>query len=322
MMPPQHRSVMLEQAVQWWGGFEHLEQATVEGCFVDGTFGRGGHTQLLLNSLAPSGRVLGLDKDPAAIAAGQALMAQDSRFQIEQGSFAQMQTYCAHQQWSAVDGVLLDLGVSSPQLDEAERGFSFMRDGPLDMRMNPESGQSAADWVNTAAEADLADVFFRYGEERFARRIAKAIVERRAEAPFVRTSDLAAVVSEAHPRWEKHKHPATRVFQAIRIEVNQELQDLTDGLHAALALLKPGGRLVVISFHSLEDRIVKRFMRQHAQGPQVPKEIPLMHHESQAPFRLLVKGERPTPDEVAANPRARSSILRVAEKQPITGSYH
>lgn len=317
MMPPQHQSVMLEQAVQWWGGFEHLEQATVEGCYVDGTFGRGGHAQLLLQALAPKGQVLGLDKDPEAIAVGQALMASEPRLQVQQGSFADMQAHCTQLNWPAVDGVLLDLGVSSPQLDAAERGFSFMRDGPLDMRMDPTSSPSAAQWVNSASESALAQVFFEYGEERYARRIAHAIVARRAEAPFARTADLAAVVSAAHPRWEKHKHPATRVFQAIRIEVNQELQDLATGLAAALDLLKPGGRLVVISFHSLEDRIVKRFMRKHAQGPQVPREIPLMNHQVEAPLRILVKGERPSPAEVAANPRARSSILRVAEKQSI-----
>lgn len=322
MMPPQHQSVMLDQAVQWWGGYEHLGETTVTGCFVDGTFGRGGHTRMLLNRLAPSAQVLGLDKDPAAIAAGLAMQTQDARLQIQQSSFAEMSECCARLGWSSVDGVLLDLGVSSPQLDDAERGFSFMRDGPLDMRMDPDSGSSAADWVNAVSEADMADVFFRYGEERFARRIARAIVARRAESPFSRTADLAAVVSAAHPRWEKHKHPATRVFQAIRIVVNQELDDLARGLEAAMHLLKPGGRLVVISFHSLEDRIVKRFMRQHAQAPQLPKEIPLMAHQSAPPLRLLVKGERPDASEVTANVRARSSVLRVAEKQAVAEGFH
>lgn len=315
MMPPQHQSVMLEQAVQWWGGFERLDQATAAGRFIDGTFGRGGHTRTLLAALSADSEVLGLDKDPDAIAAGRAMMAQDARLRIEQTSFADMAQVCARLQWPQVDGVLLDLGVSSPQLDDAERGFSFMRDGPLDMRMNPNSEPSAAQWVNTVSEPAMTEVFFQYGEERFARRIAQAIVARRQEKPFARTADLAAVISAAHPRWEKHKHPATRVFQAIRIEINQELQDLSKGLEAALQLLKPGGRLVVISFHSLEDRIVKRFMRQHAQGPQVPKEIPLQQHQVQAPLRLLVKGEKPSPAEVASNARARSSVLRVAEKQ-------
>lgn len=321
MMPSQHRSVMLEQAVQWWGGFEHSAEASVAGCFVDGTFGRGGHTRLLLQALASTGAVLGLDKDPEAIAVGHALVAEEARFKIQQGSFADMQAHCAQLNWPSVDGVLLDLGVSSPQLDAAERGFSFMRDGPLDMRMDPSSSPSAAQWVNTSPEATLADVFFQYGEERFARRIAKAIVKRRAVVPFAGTADLAAVVSAAHPRWEKHKHPATRVFQAIRIEVNQELRDLAEGLVAALNILKPGGRLVVISFHSLEDRIVKRFMRLHAQGLQVPREIPLMNDQVQSLLRILVKGERPTAAEVSANPRARSSILRVAEKQSLAAGH-
>jgi 16S rRNA (cytosine1402-N4)-methyltransferase len=215
-----------------------------------------------------------------------------------------------------VDGVLLDLGVSSPQLDDAERGFSFMHDGPLDMRMDPTSGQSAADWINSAAEADIATVLKEYGEERYAKRLARAIVGRRAEQPFTRTADLAEVVKVANPAWEKHKHPATRAFQGIRIFINRELDDLAEGLKAALDVLAPGGRLVVISFHSLEDRMVKQFMRREAKGAPLPRDLPIRAADIEVSINLVGKAIMPSAAETAVNPRARSAVLRIAEKRP------
>ncbi|MCH8551327.1 MAG: 16S rRNA (cytosine(1402)-N(4))-methyltransferase RsmH [Natronospirillum sp.] len=313
MTAAQHVSVMLDEAVQWWGGLDP-GAAQASGCFIDGTFGRGGHSRALLAQLGEGAQLLGIDKDPQAIAEGQALAAEDSRFSIAQGSFAALESLCAEAGMDRLDGLLLDLGVSSPQLDDATRGFSFMQDGPLDMRMDPARGISAAEWVNAAPESELADVFFQYGEERFSRRMARAIVERRQQEPFARTLDLAEVVKVANPRWEKHKHPATRVFQAIRIHINGELDDLQAGLRAAVERLSPGGRLVVISFHSLEDRLVKRFMRLEAQGEPVPKGLPLPESAIRRRLKVLVKGKKATEDEVRSNPRSRSAVLRVAER--------
>ena len=312
MTAPQHVSVMLDEAVRWWGCLDRSAGTATSHAeaFVDGTFGRGGHSRALLVHLDAEARLLGIDKDPEAIAAAHVLAEQDHRFCIARGSFADLDEHCAAAGLDQIDGILLDLGVSSPQLDDAGRGFSFMHDGPLDMRMDPETGRSAADWINTAPEAELADVFFHFGEERFSRRMARAIVTRRQERPFERTLDLAEVVKAANPRWEKHKHPATRVFQATRIFINGELDDLERGLKAAVARLRPGGRLVVISFHSLEDRMVKRLFRAVSEG-----ERDFFGHRMPAGARDLTrKPITPAPVEAAINPRARSAKMRVIEK--------
>ncbi|TGG92719.1 16S rRNA (cytosine(1402)-N(4))-methyltransferase RsmH [Natronospirillum operosum] len=314
----QHISVMLDEAVLWWAGRTPSQEEPVRnpavGTYIDGTFGRGGHSRALLAHLDTSACLLGVDKDPAAVEVGRQLASEDARFNMAWGSFAELHELCAQHNLDQVQGILLDLGVSSPQLDDAERGFSFTHDGPLDMRMNPEQGESAADWINRVPEQEMADVFYQYGEERFSRRMARAIVERRRETPFTRTGDLAEVVKAANPRWEKHKHPATRVFQAIRIHINGELGDLETGLAAAMERLAPGGRLVVISFHSLEDRLVKRFMRREAQGDPIPRGLPVQESAIRRRLRLLVKGRKATEQEVAENPRARSAVLRVAER--------
>jgi len=305
----QHISVLLNEA---------LEGLAIqpEGLYVDGTFGRGGHSRALLSSLAPGGRLVAFDKDPEAIRAGNELAAIDGRFVVVQRSFADMaQELKDKGLHGKVDGVLLDLGVSSPQLDDPERGFSFLNDGPLDMRMNPGLGQSAADWINSAAEADIATVLKEYGEERFSKRMARAVVTRRAQEPFTRTADLAAVIKEANPAWEKGKHPATRAFQGIRIFINRELDDLADGLRAALDVLAPGGRLVVISFHSLEDRLVKQFMRREAKGAPLPRDLPIRDIDIAVSVNLVGKAIKPSAAEVAANPRSRSAVLRIAEKR-------
>ncbi|WP_145007193.1 16S rRNA (cytosine(1402)-N(4))-methyltransferase RsmH [Pseudomonas oryzihabitans] len=305
-----HVSVLLDEAVQALA----IQPA---GRYLDGTFGRGGHSRAVLRLLGGEGRLLGFDKDPQAIAAGQALAAEDPRFEIVQRSFAELGDELVGRGWSGqVDGVLLDLGVSSPQLDDPERGFSFMQDGPLDMRMDPSRGQSAAAWIATAAEADIAHVFKEFGEERFAKRMARAVVQRRDVQPFERTADLAKVLTEANPAWEKGKHPATRAFQGLRIYINRELSDLEQGLQAAYEQLAVGGRLVVISFHSLEDRIVKQFMRRLAKGEadQLPRDLPIRATVFEPSLRLLGKPVYASEGELAANPRARSAVMRVAEK--------
>lgn len=304
-----HVSVLLNEA---------LEGLAVrpQGLYIDGTFGRGGHSRAILRQLSEGGQLLGFDKDPEAIRVGNQLAAEDGRFVVVQRSFAELAEEArARGLHGKVDGVLLDLGVSSPQLDDPQRGFSFLNDGPLDMRMNPAVGQSAAQWINSAAEADIATVLWEYGEERFSRRMARAIVERRAEQPFTRTADLAKVIKQANPAWEKHKHPATRAFQGIRIFINRELEDLSAGLQAALEVLAPGGRLAVISFHSLEDRQVKQFMRREAKGAPLPRDLPVRDADIQVSLKLIGKAIKPSAAEVAANPRARSAVLRVAEKR-------
>ena len=298
-----------------------LLHETVDGCvvdpdgiYVDGTFGRGGHSRLLLSKLSPKGRLIGFDKDPLAIASGKELAAEDSRFHIVQASFADMTTELLVLGYPQVNGILLDLGVSSPQLDDAERGFSFMRDGPLDMRMNPDAGMSAAEWVATTSEEEIARVLKVYGEERFGKRMARAIINARAEAPITRTAVLAELIKEANPAWEKHKHPATRAFQAIRIAVNNELGDLEDVLARSVDLLKPGGRLSVISFHSLEDRMVKRFIRAQEKGNEPPPGVPLTEDQLGRTMKRIGKAFMPGREEVERNPRARSAVLRVAER--------
>ena len=303
-----HASVLLDGAVE----------ALVHdpcGAYLDGTFGRGGHSRAILARLAPEGRLLAIDRDPQAIA--EAAGIDDPRFAIERGEFARLGEIASrHGLHGRLAGILLDVGVSSPQLDDPERGFSFLRDGPLDMRMDPTRGESAADWLARAKEAEIVEVFKRYGEERYARRLARAIVARRAERAFTRTADLAEVVKVAHPAWEKGKHPATRVFQALRIQVNGELEQLDAALEAALEALAPGGHLVVISFHSLEDRRVKRFIRHHVRGDtHLPRGVPVRDDQLERRLEALGKAQRPTASEVEDNPRARSAVMRVARKR-------
>jgi 16S rRNA (cytosine1402-N4)-methyltransferase len=284
-----------------------------EGTYLDGTFGRGGHARGVLAELGPGGRLLLMDKDPEAIASAEREFGGDPRVSIFRGSFAELARWDATA--AGLDGVLLDLGVSSPQLDVAERGFSFAKDGPLDMRMDPERGESAAQWLAHAGEKEIADVLWTLGEERMSRRIARAVVATRAQRPLERTSQLADLVASVVPRGKDRSHPATRSFQAIRIHVNRELGDLEDGLEAAFLRLKPGGRLAVISFHSLEDRIVKRFMAARAKAPPANRRLP----ETQAfvpTLRLVGDARKAGERELAANPRSRSAVLRVAERIP------
>ncbi|MBD9427580.1 16S rRNA (cytosine(1402)-N(4))-methyltransferase RsmH [Pseudomonas sp. PDM15] len=305
-----HITVLLDEAVE-------ALAMRADGCYLDGTFGRGGHSRLILERLGPKGRLLGFDKDPLAIASGNALAAEDGRFVVVQRSFADLgEEAAARGLVGKVDGLLLDLGVSSPQLDDAERGFSFLNDGPLDMRMNPDAGVSAAQFIATASADEIARVFKEYGEERFAKRMARAVVERREQKPFERTADLAAVLTEANPAWEKGKNPATRAFQGLRIHVNNELGDLERGLDAALETLAVGGRLVVISFHSLEDRIVKQFMRRQAKGEadNLPRDLPIIPKAFEPRLKLLGKPIYAGEAELKANPRSRSAVMRVAEK--------
>ncbi|QKT03053.1 16S rRNA (cytosine(1402)-N(4))-methyltransferase RsmH [Ectothiorhodospiraceae bacterium 2226] len=303
-----HRPVLLEEV---------LEALSVhaQGIYIDGTYGRGGHAREVLRRLGPDGRLLAVDKDPAAVAAARAEWDGDARVAVEQGSFADIARYVAARGWQGkVTGVLLDLGVSSPQLDDAQRGFSFRAEGPLDMRMNPDVGQSAAAWLNTAEQAEIARVLREYGEERYAGRIARAIVQRRAEQPLATTRELAALVAAAVPTRERSKDPATRTFQALRIQVNGELADLETFLRHVLEVLAPGGRLAVISFHSLEDRLVKRFLQDEARGDHFPPDLPVPASALQPRVRLLGRAQRARDAEVRDNPRARSAVLRVAEK--------
>lgn len=305
-----HITVLLEEAVD-------ALSVRADGYYLDGTFGRGGHSRLILRHLGVEGVLLGFDKDPQAIAAAQALAAEDSRFVVVQRSFAELGGELAVRGLiGKVSGVLFDLGVSSPQLDDPERGFSFLNDGPLDMRMDPSHGVSAAEWLATATAEEIARVFKDYGEERFARRMAQAVVQRRQERPFERTADLARVLAAANPSWEKGKNPATRAFQGLRIYINNELGDLEQGLDAALEALEIGGRLVVISFHSLEDRIVKQFMRRQAKGEadKLPRDLPIRPAAFEPRLKLIGKPQYASESELKANPRARSAIMRVAEK--------
>jgi 16S rRNA (cytosine1402-N4)-methyltransferase len=305
-----HITVLLEEAVE-------ALAVRADGCYLDGTFGRGGHSRLILQNLGTEGRLLGFDKDPQAIATGQTLAAEDGRFVIVQRSFAELGAEAQARGLAGnVSGILLDLGVSSPQLDDPERGFSFMNDGPLDMRMDPSRGVSAAEFVNTAPAEEIARVFKEYGEERFARRMAGAVVARRETQPFERTGDLAEVLKVANPAWEKGKNPATRAFQGLRIHVNNELGDLEAGLEAALDVLEVGGRLVVISFHSLEDRIVKLFMRKLVKGEadNLPRNLPIRHQAFEPRIKLIGKAQFASEEETRGNPRSRSAVMRVAEK--------
>jgi 16S rRNA (cytosine1402-N4)-methyltransferase len=297
---------------------ETLELLVIDpaGFYIDATFGRGGHSRAILKSLSSEGRLLAFDQDPEAVAfAKQDKEFHDPRFQIVHASFSHLLEQVSLLDWQGkVSGILMDLGVSSPQLDTSERGFSFLREGPLDMRMNPSAGIDAARWLSQVGEKELADVLWQYGEERYSRRIARAIVTERKIHPITTTTQLAEIISKAHPRWEKHKHPATRSFQAIRIFINHELEELETVLSQSLDTLKIGGRLLAITFHSLEDRIVKRFLQQHSGHSSIPRGLPLKADEMGIRCRRVCGPVRPNETEIAQNPRARSATLRVMEK--------
>lgn len=302
-----HQSVLLDEALTGLA-------IKPDGIYIDGTFGRGGHSRAILARLNMAGRLIAIDKDPQAITFAGKTFGQDKRFSIHHASFSQLQQIAEQESVAGkVDGILFDLGISSPQVDDASRGFSFLQDGPLDMRMNPEQGISAAHWINSAKETVLADVFYNYGEERYSRRIARAIVNERTQAAILTTGRLADIVSRAHPRWEKHKHPATRVFQAIRIFINNELEELKLALVQGVENLAPSGRLAVISFHSLEDRIVKRFFRDEMRD-DLPIGLPIAHKEVRSRLRSLSRAIKSSAAEIEANPRSRSAVLRLVEK--------
>ncbi len=304
----EHQSVLLQQAVDALVTDE-------SGFYIDGTFGRGGHSKRILEKLSGEGRLLVVDKDPEAISEAEKLKQQDSRLIVAHCSFAQIADLADNHGVSGnVSGVLLDLGVSSPQLDEAERGFSFSKDGPLDMRMNNAEGMTAQEWLASAREEEMARVFFEYGEERFSRRIARAIAEERKQTSITGTLQLAELVKQAHPAWEKHKHPATRVFQAIRIHINNELGELEQVLSSIVGILRTGGRMVVISFHSLEDRLVKQFINREQRGDDFPPDMPVTQSQLNPRLKRVGKQVRADVAEVSENVRARSAVLRVAEK--------
>jgi 16S rRNA (cytosine1402-N4)-methyltransferase len=286
-----------------------------DGIYLDCTYGRGGHSGAILERLGERGRLLVFDRDPDAILAARARFGGDARFEAVHDSFAALAAAVERHGWlGSIDGVLFDLGVSSPQLDAGARGFSFSRDGELDMRFDPRSAPSAADWLNSAGEAEIADVLRRLGEERYARRIAGAIVRARRATPIRRTGELRDLIARSVPTRERDKDPATRAFLAIRIHVNAELEALERALPQAVAVLRPGGRLVVISFHSLEDRLVKRFLRREARGGDLPPDLPIREVELHPALRVIGRAQRPGPAEVTRNPRARSAVLRVAER--------
>ncbi|GAA0855518.1 16S rRNA (cytosine(1402)-N(4))-methyltransferase RsmH [Aliiglaciecola litoralis] len=304
-----HKSVLLHESLDGLA-------INPDGVYMDATFGRGGHSESILAKLSSKGRLIALDRDPQAIESAKRF-ADDPRFVIEHVAFSQIEEVAQkHQVFGKVEGILMDFGVSSPQLDDAERGFSFMREGPLDMRMDTSKGISAAQWLEHADEDDISQVIKEFGEEKFGKRIAHAIVNRRKTQPLTTTLELAALVDEAVPVKDKFKHPATRTFQAIRIYINSELDEVRSGLKSALACLAAQGRLAVISFHSLEDRLVKRFMREQSRGMQVPKRMAVTQAEIDASraMKLIGKAIKPGAEELKINPRARSSVLRVAEK--------
>lgn len=304
-----HQSVLLQEAID---GLNIKK----DGIYIDATFGRGGHSRAILERLGPTGRLIAIDLDLDAIQiANQAPFLSDQRFDIEHGSFSGLEDFIQKRDLlGQVDGVLLDLGVSSPQLDDPSRGFSFLRDGPLDMRMNTRQALDAMTWINNAAEKEMADVIYQYGEERFSRRIARAIVAKRSEYPIETTKQLADLVASAVPKKEKNKHPATRTFQAIRILVNQELEAIQEVLPQILNVMSVGGRLCVISFHSLEDRLVKRFIQRESVGDPLPPGLPIKDNLIKKRLKKIGKFIAPSKAEIQENPRARSSKLRVAEK--------
>ena len=304
-----HQSVLLEEA---------LESLNIRpaGVYIDATFGRGGHSRAILQKLNEKGRLIAFDQDLEAVAYAEQAFADEPRLTIEHCNFNQVADVVARYGLTKkIDGVLMDLGVSSPQLDDAERGFSFLRSGPLDMRMDTSQGESAAQWLSKVKYGDLVYVLRKYGEEKFAKRIAAAIVDRREEREITETGDLAEIISNAIPVKEKHKHPATRSFQAIRICINKELQAIEEGLKGVVSTLAIGGRLSVISFHSLEDRIVKRFMRDISSRPKLPAGLPVMEADIEVPFRLVAKPIIAGAEELAVNPRSRSARLRVLERR-------
>lgn len=308
---PAHQTVLYAEA---------LEQLAIkpDGLYLDCTFGRGGHSRGILAELSESGRLLALDRDADAIGSQEAeSLRQDPRFELRHASFAELAEVTRRNGYAGkIDGILMDLGVSSPQLDIAERGFSFLRDGPLDMRMDTGRGLSAAEYLASVDEPELVRILFEYGEERFAKRIARAIVSQRQQAPVTTTLELARLIEQSVPFRDKHKHPATRSFQAIRIEINQELEQIKAGLQQALEVLAPGGRLVVISFHSLEDRIVKRFIRDQSGAKTDPGRLPVRERDiEQGQLRKIGKSIRAQAQELRDNPRARSAVMRVAEKR-------
>lgn len=285
------------------------------GCYVDATFGRGGHSRLILQRLGPKGRLIVFDKDPDAIEVAKNLREGDARLEIAHAPFGEIEARLQGMDaGTGVDGILFDLGVSSPQLDNADRGFSFLRDGPLDMRMNPQAGISAEEWINSAAEAEIADVLYQFGEERHSRRMARRVVLERAEKRITTTAELAEIIKEANPAWERDKHPATRAFQGIRIFINDELGELKKGLEQSLRMLKVEGRLVVISFHSLEDRMVKKFIASQAKGDDFPRDLPVSQDMLSPKLKSIGKRIKASGLEVDKNPRARSAVMRVAEK--------
>ena len=304
-----HQAVLLKEA---------LESLNIRpsGNYIDATFGRGGHSQAILQQLNEDGLLIAFDQDPEAVAFAKQQFADEPRLKIEHCNFNQVADVV--EQYGLIekiDGMLMDLGVSSPQLDDAERGFSFLRSGPLDMRMDTSQGETARQWLARVKLADLINVLKKYGEEKFARRIATAIIETREQREITETGDLAEIISNAIPVKEKHKHPATRSFQAIRIHLNEELQAVEQGLKAAIKVLAKGGRLSVISFHSLEDRIVKRFMRDVSSRPRLPAGLPVMEADIEVPFRLVGKPVTAGAEELNVNPRARSARLRVLERR-------
>ena len=312
-----HRTVLLDEAVEALA----LTGARCDGIYVDGTFGRGGHSRRILAGLSARGRLIAFDKDPQAIAVAEQLAQDDARFAIMHDSFATLDTALTARGITQLDGMLLDLGVSSPQVDDATRGFSFRADGPLDMRMDTTRGRSAAQWLASETQDNIEKVIRDYGEERFAFQIAKAIVARRAVEPLVSTRDFAALVASAVKTREKGKDPATRTFQAVRIFINQELEELEAGLNQAYERLAPFGRLVVISFHSLEDRIVKRFMADKANVPQPHRRLPVRAVDLPSPLMKLLGRVKPSEEEITANPRSRSAVMRCAMRLALGGAH-
>jgi len=303
-----HQSVLLEQAID-------ALVTDPDGFYIDGTFGRGGHSRLILERLSQAGRLLVIDKDQEAIEEAIGLQEQDERVIVAHQSFAGIEGLADTYDVSGkVAGVLLDLGVSSPQLDDAARGFSFSKPGPLDMRMDTSQGQTAAEWLAEASEEEIANVIFEYGEEKFSRRMARAITREREERPITDTLQLAELIKQANPAWEKHKHPATRAFQAIRIFINSELKDLEKALAGIVEVLKTGGRMVVISFHSLEDRLVKQFISRQEKGDDYPRDMPVTQAQLNPTLKRVGKPVKADSGELEDNVRARSAVLRVAEK--------
>ncbi|HJN96125.1 MAG TPA: 16S rRNA (cytosine(1402)-N(4))-methyltransferase RsmH [Gammaproteobacteria bacterium] len=303
-----HESVLRKEAVS-------ALAVKPDGIYIDATFGRGGHSRAILEQLGSGGRLIAIDRDPDAIEEAFKLQRQDPRLEVAHATFSQLEDLVEskdiHEQ---VDGILFDLGVSSPQLDTAERGFSFMRDGPLDMRMNPTKGFSAAMWLNYAKENDIADVLYKFGEERHSRRIARSIVATRETRLILTTNQLAEIAKQANPSWEKDKHPATRTFQAVRIYINKEFDEIEHGLTSSLSFLRKSGRQVVISFHSLEDRIVKKFIAKQTKGDNFPRDLPVTSSMLNPRLKPICKRIKASADEIENNPRARSAVMRVAEK--------